>query len=163
MAPVPARDPAAPRAGTVPERAAAVPPSPPPAPSATHEEPRLVPADLLTDPPLLPSNPFTGDPEPALHWRRLPTMIWIDSDGVVLKVIVASNEIAPELAEQLQQAVARVRFTPGRVGSLAVGTQVETRLCFDGEGRLQQDDPRCLRVADQAPPAASPPPPSQER
>jgi hypothetical protein len=100
----------------------------------------------LSQPAVATANPWQDTAHSDLVWRRLPVSVSIDAEGKVVGVKVSKYEISDELARQLEQAVAAIRFTPGMRDGQAVPTVMETRLCFDAEGRLDTTPKSCWRA-----------------
>src|SRR5206468_5655649 len=105
----------------------------------------FVPADALAQPPNPVSSPEVGDVARKVMGRRLQTTLWIEADGTVRKAFVKRNELPDDVAVLLEQALATVRFTPGRIGDHAVPTILNARLCFDDAGVLDTTTSDCLR------------------
>jgi TonB family protein len=144
--PAPAAAPPAPRRTTAPVRQAMVPAAQAPAraaPPAPRPTPFVAAQDLAA-PPLAQGDPLAGHPLPQLQWRRLAVHIWVRADGSVEKVNLESPEVDPATAQQVVQAVERMRFVPGLRDGQPVPAYLDTRLCFDEAGMLLRDAPRCL-------------------
>jgi hypothetical protein len=115
-------------------------------------------ADTLDALPAPVSSPDIGDVGRKVVGRRLQVSVWVESDGTVQKAFVKRNEISDDVARLLEQAVASVRFTPGRRDGKPVPSVLDARLCFDDAGVLDIHSAECLRpgVAPSAEEAASP-------
>lgn len=157
--------PAAPRPAAAPKEdatppgpAAASVPAAAPASAQRPRRPRPItfrPAEELTDAPAPRGNPTLGRDAPELVWRRLGVIVLVRPDGTVESAHVQRNEITDEIARQLEQAIARLRFEPGRLEGAAVGARIETRLCFDGSGQIEETQrANCWRSVPTTPPSA---------
>lgn len=110
----------------------------PPAPEATFH-----PADTLEQAPRPQSRPAIPEHAPELVARRLVVNLWIAADGTVARAEVPLNEVSAEVARQLEEAVAGLRFTPGRLAGRWSAAAWQTRLCFDDAGRLEAPTEEC--------------------
>jgi hypothetical protein len=150
-----------PRAPT-PEPVRAAPPPPDrttqPQPVQPEAAPREVfrPASGLSRVPVPQAMPDVDEAGVRLVGRRLQVKVWIDATGAVRKSEVTPNEVTRDVVERLEQAIGRVRFTPGLLDGVPTAAQVETRLCFDDAGQLDASSPECWRPEPAAAAASAP-------
>jgi hypothetical protein len=139
---------AAPRAAPAP---AAPPASAVPAPPPVHETAAATPdttfhaAEELGQAPTPREDPDVLAIGPQLVARRLQVTVWIDAFGTVQKAVVKPNELSPEMVTALEQAIARVHFTPGTLQGEPVGAILRTLLCFDDAGLLDASSGECWK------------------
>ncbi|WP_460890898.1 hypothetical protein, partial [Ramlibacter alkalitolerans] len=122
---------------------AAAPTEPPREAAAPSADASFHPAEELTQLPLPQGDPELRDIAPQLVSRRLRAEVWIDATGTVRKAEVRRNELSPELAARLEEALTGVHFTPGRLHDESVGAILRTLLCFDDAGLLQASSDEC--------------------
>jgi len=143
--PVAAAAPPAPHRVVAPAKKAAPAPVPTPAPApSVPQPPPFIDATELGAPPMAQDDPLGGSALPELQWRRLHVAIWVRADGSVDKVNLESPEVDAGTAQQLKEAVERMRFVPGTRNGQPVAALLTTRLCFDEAGQLLRGAPRCL-------------------
>ena len=121
--------------------------------AAPQEEFR--PANGLSRVPMPQSMPDVEEAGVHLVGRRLQVKVWIDATGAVRKAEVTPNEVTRDVVERLEQAIGRVRFTPGLLDGVPSAAQVETRLCFDDAGQLDASSPECWRPEPPTAPASA--------
>ncbi len=101
------------------------------------------------------STPDVGDLGRTLLGRRLQARLWVAPDGTVTQAEVRRNEISPEVARSLEQALATMRFAPAQQDGAPVPTVLDTRVCFDNAGLLATLDAECLQVPSPTTPATA--------
>ena len=111
--------------------------------AAPREEFR--PASGLSREPMPQSMPDVEEAGVHLVGRRLQVKVWIDATGAVRKAEVTPNEVTRDVVERLEQAIGRVRFTPGLLDGVPTASAEETRLCFYDAGHLDASSPECWR------------------
>jgi hypothetical protein len=117
---------------------------PAPARTAPNEPLAHVPAEQLDRAPAPLGSPgmdFAVQKE--LTGRRLLVRIWVDADGKVSRTVFVNPELSAAALAALEEAIARVRFTPGSQAGQEVGSVVRTRLCFDDAGQLESGSAEC--------------------
>jgi hypothetical protein len=124
---------------------APVPPQAAPAPAAPAPDREFHPVDELTQAPLPQGTPDVQEVAARLVGRRLPVTVWVDADGMVDKAVVTRNELTPEVATLLEEAIAKVRFTPARRDAQPAAAIVRTLLCFDDAGVLDTTSDECWK------------------
>lgn len=155
-----------PRPAPAPQPARAAPPPPPSPPPAPRPQAEPVPPQAAPQEDFRPASGLSRVPVPQampdvaeagvqLVGRRLQVKVWIDATGAVRRSEVTPNEVTREIVERLEQAIGRVRFTPGLLDGVPTAAQVETRLCFDDAGQLDASSPGCWRPEPPAPAAAA--------
>lgn len=145
--PVAAGNPAQAAAAPQPSRAASEPVAGPRTAQASAPKPPVFyPPEAVSRPPLARSAPRTGEAGAALKARRLAVTLWIDAAGRVQRAEVTRNEVGPELAGRLENAVLGVRFVPAQREGERVAAEYRTLLCFDDAGNLDTASEECWQV-----------------
>jgi hypothetical protein len=145
-----------------PVRAAPPPPAPDPEPQTGPVQPEAAPQEVfrpasgLSRVPVPQAMPDVEEAGVHLVGRRLQVKVWIDAEGAVRKSEVTPNEVTRDVVERLEEAIGRVRFTPGLLDGVPTAAEVDTRLCFDEAGQLDASSAECWRPEPTA--AAAPPP-----
>jgi hypothetical protein len=127
-----------------PKAPAALAPSRPAVDAAANRKIVFYRAEDLDEPPRPLVNPdVSAELAQQLAGRRLLFELWVGPLGLIERGVLVTGEVEPEAAAQIKQAVAKVRFAPGKRHGNAVGANVRMRLCFDDSGLPDENGAEC--------------------